>query len=293
MYWTWPVTIRQAPGGRRRASHPASKASLANSGAESLQVLPLSLSPSLPLSPSLTPPTHKTPSAYPSLPPKPSATQPIVKLRSTIFSLASQKWPPFPPFPAGNWLVPGADGFATVYGTSEWQGLAQVWHCTAETGPDLFASICSICQKICKKVCRIWQNICRRWQKICRRWQKICKTRCKYMKKNMFKYAQYVIWYILTYCDIFCIFYIFQCVQYVQDRPSHIFLHIILHIGLHTATYFMAYSAYSAYCNMSNMSKIDPCILFYISIYILCIYICNIICNASYWYAEYVDQYDK
>jgi hypothetical protein len=33
---------------------------------------------------------------------------------------------PSPPFPAGNWLVPGADGFATVYGTSEWQGLAHL-----------------------------------------------------------------------------------------------------------------------------------------------------------------------
>ncbi len=91
--------------------------------------------------------------------------------------------------------------------------------------------------------------------------------------KNMFKYAQYVIWYIVTYCNIFCIFYILQYVQYVQDRPSHIFLHINLHIGLHTATYYFAYSAYSAYCNMSNMFKIDPCILFYMLIYTLFIYI--------------------
>ncbi len=29
-------------------------------------------------------------------------------------------------FPAGNWLVPGADGFATVCGTSEWQGLVHL-----------------------------------------------------------------------------------------------------------------------------------------------------------------------
>ncbi len=28
----------------------------------------------------------------------------------------------------------------------------QIWHCTAETGPDLFASICRICQKICKNI---------------------------------------------------------------------------------------------------------------------------------------------
>ncbi len=33
---------------------------------------------------------------------------------------------PFPTLPAGNcqWLVPVADCFATVYGTSDWQGLA-------------------------------------------------------------------------------------------------------------------------------------------------------------------------
>jgi hypothetical protein len=92
------------------------------------------------------------------------------------------------------------------------------------------------------------------------------------MAKNMFKYAQYVIWYIVTYCDIFCIFYILQYVQYVQNRPSHIVLHIVLHIGLHTATYYFAYSAYSAYCNMSNMSIIDPCILFDILFYISDIY---------------------
>ncbi len=73
-------------------------------------------------------------------------------------------------------------------------------------------------------------------------------------------------WYVVTYCDIFCIFYILQLeyVQYVtvQDWPSHIFLHIfyILVYILHTATYYSAYSAYSAVCNMSNMSKIDPCI---------------------------------
>ena len=65
------------------------------------------------------------------------------------------------------------------------------------------------------------------------------------MTKNMFKYAQYVIWYIATYCNIFCI---------------------------------------TTYYNITNMSKImiDPHILFYILIYILCIYICNIICNAFY-----------
>ncbi len=33
---------------------------------------------------------------------------------------------PLPRFPAGNWLVSGADGFETVYGTSEWQGLAHL-----------------------------------------------------------------------------------------------------------------------------------------------------------------------
>ena len=77
------------------------------------------------------------------------------------------------------------------------------------------------------------------------------------MTKNMFQYAQYVIWYIATYCNIFCISYILQYVQYVQDRPWRIILHNILHIGLHTATYYFAYSAYSAYCKMSNMSKIE------------------------------------
>ncbi len=41
--------------------------------------------------------------------------------------------------------------------------------------------------------------------------------------KNMFKYAQYLILYIVTYCNIFCIFYVLRYVQYVQDRPSHIF----------------------------------------------------------------------
>jgi hypothetical protein len=82
----------------------------------------LSPSPSLPNPP----PPNKHPPPYPPLSPKPSATQPIVKLRSTLFSRASQKRPPSPPFPAGNWLVPEADGFATVYGTSEWQGLTHL-----------------------------------------------------------------------------------------------------------------------------------------------------------------------
>ena len=38
----------------------------------------------------------------------------------------SAKRPPFPRFPAGNWLFPGAYGFTTVYGTSRWQGLAHL-----------------------------------------------------------------------------------------------------------------------------------------------------------------------
>jgi hypothetical protein len=81
--------------------------------------------------------------------------------------------------------------------------------------------------------------------------------------KKMFKYAQYVIWYINTtyfayptyfnmsnmskidpnvffyilfytlvyiLLHIICIFCILQYVQYVQDRPLHIILHINLHI---------------------------------------------------------------
>ncbi len=47
------------------------------------------------------------------------------------------------------------------------------------------------------------------------------------MTKSMFMYAHYVIWYIATYCEIFCKF-----------------------------------SGYSTYCNMSNMSKIDNHVLF-------------------------------
>ncbi len=50
------------------------------------------------------------------------------------------------------------------------------------------------------------------------------------MTKNMFRYAQYVICYIVTYCNIF---------------------------------------AYSTYCKISNMSKKDPHIFFYIFFYIL------------------------
>jgi hypothetical protein len=46
----------------------------------------------------------------------------------------------------------------------------QVWHCTAVTGPDLFASICRICQKICKNnmqnMNKIMQNMTKNMQNL-------------------------------------------------------------------------------------------------------------------------------
>ncbi len=105
----------------------------------------------------------------------------------------------------------------------------------------------AVCQKICKKICRIWQKS-GEYDKNSAEYDKNMQNNIQNMTKSMFKYAQYVIWYIVTYCNIFCIFYILQNANYVQDRPSHICLHIVLHIGLHTAVYYFAYSAYSAYC---------------------------------------------
>ena len=135
--------------------------------------------------------------------------------------------------------------------------------------------ICFNMQNMPENMQENMQNMTKNMQNMTKNMQDMTKNmqnNMQNMAKNMFKYAQYVIWYIETYCNIFCIFYILQYVQYVQNRPSHIVWHIVLHIGKHTATYYFAYSAYSAYCNMSNMSKIDPCILFDILFYILDIY---------------------
>ncbi len=125
--------------------------------------------------------------------------------------------------------LPASCGLQNHINASTYSQRFPVWPCTAEPGFDLFASICRICRKIFRKICRIWQKICSMTKNMQKNMQN--------MTKNMFKYDKYVVRYIATYCDIFCIFYILQYVQYVQDRPSHIFLLINLHIGLHTAAY--------------------------------------------------------
>ncbi len=51
---------------------------------------------------------------------------PLPHLHSTRHFLSFAEWPPFPSFPTGNWLFPGADGFAEDYRTSRWQGLAHL-----------------------------------------------------------------------------------------------------------------------------------------------------------------------